>query len=261
MKIERFLTIQILLTIAMLASAGVACGEITAPDCVNAGELVIAQSDEPATWKVFPEEYQTAFAVVNDGRSCAFASPIKGRVTLIAASVVDGKAVLDTHTLYNGVKKEEPVIPDEQIDEDSLEGIAKKEGKEKAPASLTALAESFESVVSGIERGTVMTVPGARETLRKEWIRKAALMNPNAMEEMGSLLEQVSSKIDYMNLESVKKDFSTVANALRELVPKLESEKPKHEEAEKKVEDNQKSCPNGTCPNVQNYNGGFFRWR
>lgn len=224
MKIVRFLTIQILPIIAMLVPTGVACGEITAPDCVNAGELVIAQSDEPATWLVFPEEYQNAFAIVNAGKACAFASPIKGKVTFIAASVVDGKAILDIHTLYNGVKKDDPVDPDEQIDEDSLEGIVKKEGREKAPTFLTALAESFELAVSGINNRTVTTVPGARETFRKEWMRKAALTNPNAMGEMESLLEQVSSKIDFTNLESVKKDFSTVAKILRELVLELKSE-------------------------------------
>ncbi len=277
MKMEGIRKIMILLIIAMLASAGVAFGEITGAVGCNAGELVVLNSDKESVWTVYPSEYSASYAVSDDGRTIYFASPKTGKVTFFAASVVDGLPYLESHSLFNGLELPDPAPtptpapePEPVVDE-TIEGVVKSEGEGKSADELTALAETFEFVSDGINRGTIRTTAGARETFRKEWLRKSALTNPDSLEEMGSLIEKVGSMIDYSSLESVKKDFSRVAAALREIVPKLKSEKPEEEEAkkeesEKKVEDNQKSCPtgtcpNGTCPNVQNYNGGFFRWR
>lgn len=285
MKMEGIRKIMILLIIAMLASAGVAFGEITGAVGCNAGELVVLNSDKESVWTVYPSEYSASYAVSDDGRTIYFASPKTGKVTFFAASVVDGLPCLESHSLFNGLELPDPAptptpAPEPVVDE-TIEGVVKSEGEGKSAEKLTALAETFEFVSDGINRGTIRTTAGARETFRKEWLRKSALTNPDSLEEMGSLIEKVGSMIDYSSLESVKKDFSRVATALREQVPKLksekaESEKPEEEEAkkeesEKEVEDNQKSCPNGTCPNgtcpngtcpnVQNYNGGFFRWR
>lgn len=111
--IRRTIIVAFAMAIYFAFLSALAQAEIKAPKGCNAGELVVAQSDEPATWTVFPNQYKAAIYVANEGRTCVFASPEKGDVTLIAATLVEGKIELNQHVLYNGVPAPEPeVVPE-----------------------------------------------------------------------------------------------------------------------------------------------------
>ena len=194
MKMEGIRKIMILLIIAVLASAGVAFGEITGAVGCNAGELVVLNSDRESVWTVYPSEYSASYAVSDDGRTIYFASPKTGKVTFFAASVVDGLPYRESHSLFNGLELPDPAptpTPAPEPVPETIETVVKSEAEGKSAEELIALAETFEFVSDGINRGTIKSTAGARETFRKEWLRKSALTNPDSLEEMGSLIEKV----------------------------------------------------------------------
>ena len=229
--------------------------EIKAPKGCNAGELVVAQSDEPATWTVFPNQYKAAIYVANEGRTCVFASPEKGEVTLIAATIVDSKVVLDQFTLYNGVpipenenvdpKPAPKPVPEPEPEPETFETIIKNIKVDATAADYNAVAESFETAVSGIERGTITTPAGARETFRATLALKAGQVNPAILTAFKPLLDAISAKVNNESLEGIKEDYLQIARALRTVKPQA-GQTPSN-------------CPNGNCPQQQTIRGGFFR--
>ena len=95
--------------IALLLMATVCRAAITAPESVEAGQLAVCKSDTAATWAIYPQSYRGSYYVADGGSTCIFASPAKGVVTIIAASVDDsGSVVINEHTLYNGDLRRRP---------------------------------------------------------------------------------------------------------------------------------------------------------
>lgn len=253
--IRRTIAVAFAMAIYFAFLSALAQAEIKAPKGCNAGELVVAQSDEPATWTVFPNQYKTAIYVANEGRTCVFASPEKGEVTLIAATIVDDKVVLDQFTLYNGVPipEDETVdpkpapepVPEPEPEPETFESIIKNTKVDATEADYNAVAESFETAVSGIERGTITTPAGARETFRATLALKAGQVNPAILTAFKPLLDVISAKVNNDSLEGIKEDYSAIAKALRAVKPPA----------------GQNPCPNGNCPKQQPtvIRGGLFR--
>ena len=247
--------LHLLYTAAILALLpSVANAELTGPDSCKAGELAIVESDAPAAWAVCPAQYQTAIYAVEDGTKCVFASPIQGTVTLIAATVRDGSPSIETHVIYNGVNVPSP-SPTPEPAPDTLEGVAKlllaKITGDKKETEKAAIVESLDSVIGGISRGTITTVPGARGTFRGVWSVKAAGVSVDTAQTWTDFLTGVSAKLDYTDLNSVKAGFQTLKDVLKpvpvqpEINAAIEKKKPVS------------SCQNGECATPQTRN----RWR
>ncbi len=255
-------TITRALAVVLALAVSAAQAEISAPTaCVN-GELAILKTQEKATWAVYPATYRTAIYVSDDGKTCVFASPYKGTVTFIAASIQGEEVVIDQHTLYNGVEAPEPAptpvpTPNPQPKPEpveTLEGVTKAEAEkvksENKVAEIEALSSAFSEVASGIDRGTVKSPEGARATFRGLWVEKAIQISENSLTTWEKAVSAISAKIDNTSITTIKKDYTTVAKALGELIPKTAEPA------------GNSTCPNGQCPNqpqYQTYRPGWFR--
>ena len=226
---------------------------ITAPKCIEAGQLAVAHSDEPATWTVFPVKYQTDIYIADGGLTCIFASPVKGEITIMAATVEDGKAVISQHTLYNGLPNPEgdettpvpePPKPAPEPEKTPMEK-AIDSAKNYPEKDVEALAETFDAVVSGIDRGTISTPAAARETFRALWAAKAIEIDPEAITRDAPLVTELSNVVDNSSIETVKKDYSEIAEGLKAVVPAKEEPKPEPKKEAPKPQAG--TCPNGNC--------------
>lgn len=247
-------------TACIIALFGTECiGKITAPSYCANGELAVLESDAPATWIVYPADYKASFYVVEGGRICIFASPNKGSVTFIAATMRAGQSMpeISTHTLYNGVSPDEDIEDEaepEPVDDSTLAGVAKTEvskvESDKKNDELEALSKCFSEVVSGIERGTVRTTEGARATFRALWAAKACKVSGETLRTWEQAITAISAKIDNTSLTTIKRDYSELAEVLDGLQEKAEAAPDEADEPAEQKE--QSSCPNGRCQNCPN---------
>ena len=245
----RFLTLYI---VTMAVLVGTICyAKITAPSGINAGELAVAKSDESATWTVFPAEYKTAIYVADEGKTCIFASPIEGEVTLLAASISEGKIILSEHKIYNGVPIPDKQDSDEeetpQPKQETLTSIIEDFKAEVTADDYTPMLTAFESTVSGIERGTITTPAGARETFRAIYIQEAGKEKPEILKTFTPLLNDLSPKIDNTSLESIKTDYQKIIEAIKKKQSSLAKTSTKN--ASKNNNSPNGNCPTGNCPN------------
>lgn len=267
--------VVILLAVVLtLVFAGVVNAEITGTTETPAGELVILNCDREAVWTVYPDDYLASFAVSDDGKTLYFASPKKGSVTFFAASIVEGSPCIERHTLYNGIEvpddvpEPEPAPTPKPEPVETLESIVADTTIDGTTADdYKALADSFSAAVSGIDRGTIKTPAGARETFRATWARKAGETNPDALNLFADLITKLSDKIDNSSLDKLKADYTIIVTALTAVsAAKEEAAKVKAEEAakgKKEAEANKPpvtsgGCPNGQCP-VNQYQGWRYR--
>ena len=206
--------------IALLLVCGCnnAPAELTAPDKVEAGRLAVIQSSESASWAIYPQSYRDSYYIADNGQTLIFASPVKGVVTIIAATpgATHGEPiVISEHTLYNGDGEPEPK-PEPDKDSDSLEAIIDNANVDGATAAdYAALANSFTAAVQAIANNSVTTPAGARETFRAVWLREAARTNAAAIDTFSPLLTVISNKVDNASLQTVKRDYTAIINALR----------------------------------------------
>ena len=213
---------RLLLTLALWLST--ACNglqaAITAPDSVEAGSLAVCKSDTAATWAIYPQSYRGSYYVADGGCTCVIASPVKGVITVMAASVNDAGGVdITEHTLYNGepapdVDKTDPA-PAPEPKPETLESIVETSDVQATAADLNALSNAFATVVQSIDNGAIKTPAGARETFRAVWLRQAALTNPAAIDKLSGLIDKLSALIDNSDLQAMRRDYAAIVAALR----------------------------------------------
>ena len=206
--------------IALILMATVCRADITAPDAVEAGQLAVCKSDKPATWVIYPQSYRGSYYVADGGSTCIIASPVKGVITVMAASVDDNGGVdITEHTLYNGEPAPAPdktdPTPDVEPVQETLESAIETSDVQAAAADLNALSNAFATVIQSIDNGAVKTPAGARETFRAVWLRQAALTNPAAIDNLQPLLDKLSAMIDNSDLQTIRRDYTAIVAALR----------------------------------------------
>lgn len=268
--VENYAELILLFIVALLAFcfgifvADCANAEITGAVGCNAGELAILTCDKEAVWSVYPADFSASYAVSDDGRTLYFASPKAGKVTFFAASVVDGLPCLEQHSLYNGLEIPEPApapTPAPVPILVTLEDFVKEEAAGKDAAELTALAESLEFVVDGVDRGTIKTPTAARETFRAVWADKGTKAKENALDDLSELVDVIGKNVDNSTVKSLRDDYEAAAKAIRSCIPAkapVEEVTEESEEAEPELETKQEpekkktttNCPNGQCPNA-----------
>ena len=236
------------MALVLLACNGVQAAITGAVTC-GAGELAIINSDREAAWSVSPADYMASYAVSDDGKTVYFASPKKGAVTFYAASVIDGLPAIESYTLYNGVDAPDDVqptpapTPKPAPEPETVTSVSKTADVTATADDFTALTSAFDAAVSGIDRGTITTPAGARETFRGVWLQEAARTNPEAIGNFAALLDKLSDMIDYTDLASVRKDFAAIVEALK---ARAEAVKPKAT-ATPKTTRYSGGCANGQC--------------
>jgi len=211
---------RLLLTLAVLLVCNGLQAAITAPDAVETGQLAVCKSDKPATWAIYPQSYRGSYYVADGGSTCIFASPTKGIVTIIAASVDDNGGVeIAEHTLYNGeaapeTDKTDPA-PDVEPVQETLQSVIETSDVQATAADLNALSNAFATVIQSIDNGAIRTPAGARETFRAVWLRQAAITNPAAIDTLQPLLDKLSDMVDNADLQTIRRDYTAIVAALR----------------------------------------------
>lgn len=248
--------------VSALLYGGAAKGAVSGPNECAAGELAIVTSDVSAAWAVHPVEYQTAIYPTENGTKCVFASPKIGTVTFFAATVMEGAPTIETHVIYNGGKAPTPTPePTPAPAPDTLEGVAKalldKITSDKKEEGKAAIVESIDVVISGIDRGTITTVPGARGTFRGVWSVKAAGVGDGTQNEWAEWVTGVSVKLDQSDIKTMRTGFQILQDLLAPTpketpkpVVKEPAIAPKADPKKKPTTDN---CSSGNCPTTQNY--------
>ena len=252
--------------IAALCSPAFAA--IDGPEVIAAGELAIFQTDVPAAWAVVPDTYAKSVVVDSSGEKLVFASPVKGTVTIIAATAgIEGKPNIEVRTFINGEKSDGADNGEDEQPEDKLIALVKSEfqkieNKEAAETGKQKLADVFQTVVDFIDKKTVQTPAGARETFRRYWEFETARIGKGTLDAYRPFLSAVSDAIDWSTIQTVRADFikvglglSEAARADQQQAPssgtKTETPKPTQTQQQPKS-----SCPGGNCPT-----GGRFFYR
>ena len=211
---------RLLLTLAVLLACNGLQAAITAPDAVEVGQLAVCKSDTPATWAIYPQSYRGSYYVADGGCTCIIASPVKGVITVMAASVDDNGVVdIAEHTLYNGEAAPEPdnvdPAPSPEPEPETLESVIETSDVQATAADLNALSNAFATVIQSIDNGAIRTPAGARETFRAVWLRQAALTNPAAIDKLSGLIDKLSAMIDNSDLQTIRRDYTAIVAALR----------------------------------------------
>lgn len=209
--------------------ADIARSEITGPDAAQAGQIAVFVSDSEAAWAVIPETYAPAMYVDTSQRSLVFASPEAGVVTVVAATVTDGAPTISVKTFYNGVEPGPNPTPNPTPapapDPTTLEGVAKaaadKIVSDKSDQERLAIAESLQTVVDGIQRGTIRTASGARATLRQVWLARAVKISSASAKNWQPFFDAISPLVEPTDVAQLKADFTTVVEAIKPTVQRL----------------------------------------
>lgn len=238
---------RLILTLAVLLACNGVQAAITAPDTVEAGRLAVCRSTAPATWAIYPQTYCNCYYVTDDGRSCIFASPKKGVVTIMAATVnADGLIDMSEHTLYNGEPVPDDTDDTERRNPDTIEGVIAAADVKATAAELTALANAFTIVTQSIDNGAITTPAGARETFRAVWLREAAKINPEAIDALSGLITAISGKIDNTDMTTIKRGYLAAAAALTKKADKVRASRTKTP-AKTATPAYTGGCTNGQC--------------
>lgn len=209
---------RLLLTLAVLLACNGLQAAITAPDAVEAGTLAVCKSDTAATWAIYPQSYRGSYYVADGGCTCVIASPVKGVITVMAASVNDNGGVdIAEHTLYNGEAAPAPdkVDPAPSPAPETLESVIEMADVQATAADFNALSNAFATVIQSIDNGAVKTPAGARETFRAVWLRQAAVTNPTAIDALQPLIDKLSAMVDNSDLQTIRRDYTAIVAALR----------------------------------------------
>lgn len=212
---------RLLLTLALLLVCNGVQAAITAPDAVEAGQLAVCKSDKPATWAIYPQSYRGSYYVADGGCTCIIASPVKGIITVMAASVDDNGGVdIAEHTLYNGEPAPTPDKTDDDAPDvtpapDTLQSVIETSDVQATAADLNALSNAFATVIQSIDNGAIKTPAGARETFRAVWLRQAAITNPAAIDNLAPLIDKLSAMVDNSDLQTIRRDYAAIVAALR----------------------------------------------
>ena len=212
--------------------------ELTGPENVTLGSLAVFETldgGSDTSWCLIPNEPAGCFQIDTSSTKFYFASPVEGRYTIIAATVIDGKPLLISKTFTNGKENVKPSpgpeppptpTPDPP---DSLESWIKTNIPELVKSLNIAkerelIANCFEQIAAKIG-ATIKTSQNAQTQLRIAIVSSLTKSSRTAVNDWQTFLErlgeeltkELGQKINDPN--EIKRVFNVVANALREPKP------------------------------------------
>lgn len=218
-----------LFTFFLLFGACCTAQELVGPDRTLPGTLASFEivPEQAASWNIVTPSLDAGTYKVDTGLSTLyFASPERGRYTVIAGIVIDGKPTLLVKTFINGEEDTPTPLPPVT----SLEVWIKTQlpvlVKSKHLASESRLvAECFEQIVRQIDDSNIKTPQNAQTQLQIALTGSLALTSPTAVTDWMSFLAELSQHIEKelgdqsADLAEMKKTFQKVANAMKFLQP------------------------------------------
>ncbi len=207
--------------------------KISGPDFSTCGNLVVFELPEPADWCIIPLETTAGrWAVDPTGRTFYFASSEAGQYTICAAVLVEGKPKLLTKPFVNRpnvAPSPEPSpgpVPPVPEPEHLAGWVRSKTNELTGSASFerekNAIADCVQSILNGIELGTIRSPAAARGVLRQCLAGRLAAVSPASPKIWASFLEQLGGEIEKRSKEhpdellTLKALFSELIRGLRE---------------------------------------------
>ena len=199
--------------------------EIHGPQSANRGNLVVFETSEPADWCLAPLDKSVGkWSVDTSGKILYFASSEPGIYTICAAMIVEGQPKILSKTFSNGSEEGE-FEPQPQPDPDDLgTGIRAKTGELSLTKNYLAeremFATCFQSVVDGIQQGSVRSAPAARAGLRTCLAQKLLACSAESRKLWTQFFDWLSEEIenrcktDPNNLQRIKSVYSEVRRQL-----------------------------------------------
>ena len=219
---------QLFFTFCLLFAINSAAQELTGPDSIALGtlasfEVVPAQE---ASWHIVTPLSGVETYQVDTGLSkLYFASPERGRYTVVAGIIVDEKPRLLVKTFVNGDEDFKP-LPIPTPPPSSLEVWIKTQlpimvTSKNLVSEVRLVAECFEQIVQRIDEGNIKTAPNAQAQLQITLTGTLALASPTAVSDWMPLLSELSQRLEeklgekISDIEEVKKTLQTIGSAMK----------------------------------------------
>jgi hypothetical protein len=224
----------------------------TSPGTLSSFEIIPAQG---ASWHVVTPSANTEPYQIDTGLSkLYFASPERGRFTIVAGIVTGGTPRLLIKTFHNGEKEAQP-LPAPPVS--SLESWVKTQTPILVKSQNLALesrliADCFEQIVQRIDEGNIKTVQNARAQLQISLTGTLALASPTAVTDWTPFLSELSRRLEQELGEKIG-DLSEVNKILQEVGSALKSlELPAGNAAplRKNINPNNRRTPNRSFRNL-----------
>jgi hypothetical protein len=223
----RILLLSFFLLLGTLCSAQ----ELVGPDRVLLGTLASFEivPEQEASWHIVTPLSNIGTHQVDTKLSkLYFASPERGRYTVIAGIVLDGRPELLVKTFINGEEDVEPFPVPVPLPPTSLEAWIKTQlpilvKSENLITESCLVAECFEEIVQRIDDGNIKTPQNAQAQLQVALTGTLALASPTAVTEWMPFMTELSRRIETElgeqidNLAAVKAVLQKVANAVNSL--------------------------------------------
>ena len=244
--------------------ANVCNAAITAPENIQPGDLARVVCDSEADWSVVPEEYSSMAYVDSNRKTLAISSPRPGTVYIFAATK-DESGEPKGYVWKLTISEEAEPNPAPEDDEDVAPEPDTKlfpgnviEAMDDVPDFTTAERDAFAYVVGStvefIEQGAIRTVPGIRETIRRNWTIRAAHVSKTTETRWAPVMVLLFEQLESNDVKACRESLNVVLSAIdaKKKAEKEAAEKAA-EEAAKKTEakpttTNRGGCPNGMCP-------------
>lgn len=207
-----------------------ASDEIHGPNMVLSGNLIVFETSESADWCLAPSAKSVGkWAVDTSGRFLYFASTEPGEYTVCAAIVVDGKPKVLFKTFQNGTDiapaPEPQPDPEPQPEDDLALWIRLKteilSRTKKFDQEKELFASCFQTIVSGVEHGSIRSAASARAQLRICASSKVLECSDESARLWRQFLEQLSVEIEKRcqdgpnDTQKIKTVFNLVSQHLR----------------------------------------------
>jgi len=202
---------------------------LVGPDHVLPGTLASFEivPEQEASWHIVTPSLNAGTHQVDTGLAkLYFASPERGRYTVIAGVVIDGQPELLVKTFFNGEGDGEPTpIPMPPIT--SLEAWIKTQlpvlvTSKNLTAESRLVADCFERIVRRIDEGNIKTPQNAQTQLQIALTGTLALASPTAVTEWMPFLTELSQQIEKELGEKIN-DLAAVREMLRKVTNAVKS--------------------------------------
>ena len=219
----------LLLPFFLLLGAYCTAQELVGPDRTLPGTLASFEivPEQGASWHIVTPSLNAGTYQVDTGLAkLYFSSPERGRYTVIAGIVIDGKPGLLVKAFINGDEDGEPTpIPVPPVT--SLDMWVKAQmpvlvNSKNLAAESRLVVDCFEQVVQRIESENIKTVQNAQTQLQITLAGTLALASPTAVTDWMPFLTELSQQIEKELGEKIN-DLATVREMLRKVANAVKS--------------------------------------
>jgi hypothetical protein len=202
-----------------------AAQELVGPDCISPGtlasfEIIPAQE---AAWHIVPPSLNPGRYQVDSSLSkLYFASSERGRFTIVAGIIVNGKSVLLVKTFINDDKDEKPQPPVSSLEAWVKQQLPVLVKSDNLASEVQLVAGRFEEIVRRIDEDNIKTASNAHAQLHMALTASLAQASSTAITDWTPFLMELSRRLE-MELGDNMNDLIAIQKALRNVGSAMQS--------------------------------------